>query len=118
MSATVELHVRPLDMSEPGSYKARSTLQRAVFAMQDAQAKDDTLGVLRAKLDLDELVVSRCYMADGSSVEEALAEISADDFDGLLAALLGGGAPSVPPEKSGSSTPGRTAKAARRGGRT
>lgn len=82
--------VTPIDMSAPGSYRARKELLKAYAALQDAQ-KDTDIGKMMQAFDaLEALIRDHAETDDGSTVAEALEMASAEDFDTLVGALLTG----------------------------
>ena len=81
------LIVKPIDLSAPGSYTARKQFLRLwgrFQKSQDDRAPDEMMALLD---EFDALVLSRLRTDDGSPVEDALDEISANQFDQLMAAL-------------------------------
>lgn len=97
-----KLIVTPIDYSAPGSYILRRRVLRAGKMINDAFAKDppDGMAAIDAAVQIDDIVLDRVRTGDGSPLEDALDEISADDFDALLGALL----TAVVPTKSASSS--------------
>ena len=82
--------VTPIDMSAPGSYRARKELLRAYAVLQDAQKTTDIAQMMTAFDALEKLVCAHAETDDGSTLAEALEQASADDFDRLIGALLVG----------------------------
>lgn len=82
--------VTPIDMSAPGSYRARKELLRAYAALQDAQKDTDINKMMVAFDALEALVCEHAETDDGSTIAQALEEASAEDFDTLVGALLTG----------------------------
>lgn len=78
--------VRPIDSSEPGSFRQRSRLFRAVAMLREAKEPAD---LAAAYVALEELALSRCETDDGSPVEDALDQLSADQFDHLMQSIAG-----------------------------
>jgi len=79
-----KLIVTPIDMGAPGSYRARKVLLDAVAAMSGSEAPE----IAKAYQSIEATLLSRVSTDNGTSVEEALDECSADDFDRLIAGLL------------------------------
>ncbi len=84
----IVLHVRPIDFGEAGSYMLRRRVLRASKAINEALEADDGMGAIDAAIQIEDVVLERCYTENGTPVEDVLAEISANDFDALLAALM------------------------------
>ena len=80
------LIVRPIDSSAPGSFRQRSKLMQSIAMMN---RNDDPSALAEAYLIVESLVLDRCETDDGTSVEEVLDQLSADDFDKLLESLAG-----------------------------
>jgi len=55
-----------------------------------------------AYVKVRDLILARAETDDGTPVEDALAQISASQFDALYGQLFGGGEETIPPVKSGS----------------
>jgi hypothetical protein len=85
-----KLIVTPIDMSAPGSYRARKELLKAYAALQDAQKTTDIGPMLEAFDRLEKLVCEHAETDDGCTIAEALEQASAEDFDTLVGALLVG----------------------------
>ena len=90
------LIVRPIDMSAPGSFRQRSKLMQAIAMMKDNK---DGSTVASAYMLIENLILSRIETEDGSPVEDALDQLSANEFDGLLQSIAGESA--VPTESAG-----------------
>ena len=103
------LIVKPIDLAAPGSYRERKRFMRVIAQLQDAQASRQSAEVLRLMQEVDEMLVPRLKTPDGSSVEEALDGLSANDFDRLLSAIAFensvGEASGVPSENGTEGTP-------------
>ena len=91
------LIITPIDMSKPGSFRQRSRLMRAVALMRD---RADGAVVAAAYMGIEDLVMERIETDDGTPVEDALDQLSADQFDELMKGMLGENA--VPTESAGS----------------
>ncbi len=84
------LIVTPIDMSAPGSYLQRKRLLQAAATLQDAQTSNRPSDMLRGYELIESLVCEHLETDDGTSIEDALAQCSANDFDALIAALVTG----------------------------
>jgi len=96
-----KLIVRPIDPRARGSYQVRAAVLTAINAAQEAGRRGDVSAAIQAQLALENMLIMRLSTDDGTPVEDALAELSADQFDDLFAALVGG--PSVGEVNAGSS---------------
>jgi hypothetical protein len=81
------LIVRPIVLSEPGSYRERRKFLRLVQRLTALKEQQDVKAILSLLDEADELLLPRLRTEDGSSVEDALDKLSANDFDGLLNAI-------------------------------
>lgn len=96
-----KLIVTPIDVSAPGSYKQRKKFLSLIRRF--SEAKDAApLEVLSLMAETDDLIRSHLATEDDSSVDEILDQLSAKEFDQLLAAIAFEGTDAVPPEKSSS----------------
>lgn len=85
--------VTPIDNSAPGSYRERRRLLKAfarVTSAADEMSKDDLLALVSAREELDAIILEHAETDDGSSLEDALDEISNDDFNALFSAIMSG----------------------------
>jgi hypothetical protein len=82
--------VTPIDMSAPGSYKARKQLLRTYAGLQEAQTSGDLRALAEALDAVEALVVAHAETDDGATVAAALEDASAEDFDALLIAIISG----------------------------
>jgi hypothetical protein len=80
------LIVTPIDMSEPGSFRQRSRLMRALAMMRD---NADTATAAAAYVAVEDIALQRLETDDGTPVEDALDLLSADQFDQLLQSIAG-----------------------------
>ena len=112
------LIVRPIDLSASGSYRERKQFLRLLIRLQDSQNDRDPVGTLKLMEEIDALLVGRLRTDDGSPVEDALDDLSANQFDQLLSSIAFensvGEASGVP---SGTGT-GGTPRKSRRGAST
>ena len=83
-----KLIVKPIDTAARGSYKQRKRLLRAAKKLAAGTEAGDGLMKFEAYEEIEALAIDRLQTDDGTSVEEALDDLSADDFDALLEALL------------------------------
>jgi hypothetical protein len=90
MSDVVRIVVTPLDKSAPGSMRLQQRLKRLLLRAQQSQAREDLVGLLEADSDLEDYVLSRMATTDGTDLEVALDEISADDWEQLVKAVITG----------------------------
>ena len=87
------LRVKPIDVSAPGSFRERLQVMKALAEIREADNYID------GQLALDELLASRLETTDGSDLETALAQLSAEDADAMVKELL---VTRVPQESAGS----------------
>jgi predicted xylose isomerase-like sugar epimerase len=84
-----QLVVTPIDMSAKGSHGQRKQLLRAIARIRTF-AKEQDFDALLEGLEMAEAILrERAETDDGTSVEDAFAQCSADDFDAMLSAVLG-----------------------------
>jgi len=83
-----KLIVRPIDPRARGSYQVRAAVLTAINAAQEAGRRGDVSAAIQAQLALENMLIMRLSTDDGTPVEDALAELSADQFDDLFAALM------------------------------
>lgn len=88
--------VKPINASEPGSFRQRSKLFHAIAMLKTAKEPAD---MAAAYVALEDLAVARCETDDGSDVGAALDLLSADQFDQLMQSLAGES--SVPTQSAG-----------------
>ena len=93
-----KLIVTPIDMSAAGSYVQRKRLVRTIARLQGAQEKQRAAEMVGAFDDLEALVTAHLETDDGTPVADALEQLSANDFDQMVGALVG--AETVPNPKS------------------
>jgi hypothetical protein len=82
--------VTPIDMSAPGSYKARKQLLQTYAALQEAQGSSDIRKLAEAFDAIEALILKHAETDDGTTIGEALEQASAVDFDALLGAIISG----------------------------
>jgi hypothetical protein len=78
------LVIERLNMAVKGSYRLRKQMLEAMAGIGSENVFDQARGMLVA----GELLRARLHTDDGSPVEEALDELSADGFDELLKELM------------------------------
>ena len=83
-----KLIVAPIDMAAAGSYAQRKRLVRAIAHLQDAQEKQRAVEMVGAFDDLEALVTAHLETDDGTPVADALEQLSANDFDQMVGALV------------------------------
>ena len=76
------LRVKPIDVSAPGSFRERLQVMKALAEIREADNYID------GQLALDELLASRLETTDGSDLEEALTQLSAEEADAMVKELL------------------------------
>lgn len=94
-----KLIVEALDLSAPGSYALRDTWLTAYIQMSEAKR---TAEFAAGYAKVRDLVIARATTDDGTPVADALAQISAEQFDALIGQVLSGGEETIPPVSSGS----------------
>lgn len=80
------LIVTPIDWSAPGSFRKRSKLMRAIAMLRGTPNIETSAA---AYVSVEDLVVERLETDDGTPVEDALDQLSADQFDELLQSIAG-----------------------------
>ena len=93
-----KLIVTPIDMAAPGSYAQRKRLVRTIARLQDAQENKRAREMVGAFDDLEALIIAHLETDDGTPVTDALEQLSANDFDQMVGALVT--AETVPNPKS------------------
>ncbi len=78
-----KLRVRPIDTEAPGSFRERMRVLKVLAAI-----RQDEMDFITGQLALDEILCDRLETTDGSDLDEALDELSADDASELLSGLL------------------------------
>ena len=81
--------VSAYDWSKPGSFRVRQRLMRAGARIAAAKQTEDPLEAFSAYEAVEDLILPRLRTDDGSSLDAALDELSADDFDALIKAAQG-----------------------------
>ena len=79
-----KLLVKPIDPAAKGSWRQRSKLLRAATKM----ASEDGAEQVQGYLELEDAAFDRLETDNGTPVSEALDQLSADQFDELVEALL------------------------------
>jgi len=93
------------DPAAPGSHAHRMRMLDLVDEYGTAQTANDVYGLARIARKINAVVLPRLHTDDGTPVEAALAEISADEYDLLVGGLFAQGAKDAVPLES---TPGST----------
>lgn len=97
------LILAPFDPAAPGSHAIRMRMLDLVDAYATAQEKSDVYALARVARQINAAVLPRLRTDDGTPVEAALADISADEYDLLVGGLFAQGAKDAVPLAS---TPG------------
>lgn len=93
-----KLIVAQFDADAPGSQRVRDIW---FAAMAEWQGAATIAAKAAAYIKVRDLVVERAETDDGTPVDEALAQISASQFDNLIMQVLSGGEETIPPASSG-----------------
>lgn len=104
------LIVTPIKLSDPGSYRDRKRFLRLLKRLRQLSTTNDADTAVQVLDEADELICRHLRTDDGSPVEDALDQLSANQFDQLLSALAfegGVGEASTAPSNDGA---GATAK--------
>ena len=94
----LELRVRPLDTAQPGSYQERKRILGLLKVMAqgaDAENTAQALAALEAFEQAEDILIRYLEIPEGMALADILDLLSADQFDELLGAILGGGKPSA-----------------------
>lgn len=80
------LIVKPIDLSAPGSYGERKRYLRLLKQLRSTEKRttDTTISTME---EMDRLITGRLRTDDGTPVEDALDQLSAQQFDALLSAI-------------------------------
>lgn len=100
-----KLILAPFDPAAPGSHAHRMRMLDLVDEYGTAQTDNDVYALARIARKINLVVVPRLRTDDGTPVEAALADISADQYDLLVGGLFAQGAKDAVPLAS---TPGLT----------
>lgn len=100
-----KLIVTSIDMSQPGSHWERLELMEIMEQVKKASPDDFISVTVQAYRQLEKLIRPRVHTDDDTPIEEAWRQISANDFDNLVGAILGR-EPTVPPANASSSSAG------------
>ena len=90
-----KLTVTPIDLDEPGSHDERLRMMEMYADYEEAREKGDLRASLRFYRRLETMLIYHLETDDGAEPAEALKDVSANQFDALVAALLR--ADAVPP---------------------
>lgn len=102
----INLYVKPLDMAAEGSFQQRSDMIDAFCALEEATESGKWRDWRAAQQKVLELVRPHLRVEGEGTVDEALAKLSANKFDELFRALIGGSGDAVPPVSDSNSTDG------------
>ena len=97
-SQDLEIRVRPLDTSEPGSYLKRKEIMSLMARMARGEAAEsaaEAADALEAFIEAEGLVAQFVDLPEGMAWPDVLALLSGDQFDGLLGDILGKAKPSA-----------------------
>jgi hypothetical protein len=100
-----KLIVTPIDLSAPGSFKARRdfmNLARQLEELKKSEQEGKWQAILATYDSLESFLLPRLRTDDDVSVEDVLSQISADEFDELIGKVSFGDE-AVPPESASSS---------------
>lgn len=85
-----KLKVRPIDASQPGSFRLQRTLIKASRRITSAKESGDGINTIAGLDDIYDLVVDRLYVDDDrTTVDDELNAISVEDFQQLIYHLTG-----------------------------
>ena len=100
-----KLILAPFDPAAPGSFRQRNELLEQLAALVEAQQEDNLPAAVRAQQHIKTALMPRLRTDDGTPVADALAEISANDYDALTQGLFAvAGADTVPLASTPTST--------------
>jgi hypothetical protein len=103
----IRLIVTPIDPDAPGSFALTRRMRRLMQQVQAADPQKDSQRLLELNDELEQFVIEGCHTSDGSPVEDALAQLSMNEFNRLIAGrITGGGVPLSETPSPSSSTPG------------
>ena len=109
------LIVKPIDFSEPGSFRAQQRLMRLARDLKSAQDQQDPFAVAEMMENIESLIIPRLRTDDGTSVDAVLDEISAEDFYALMSGIMGSVEPVPTANGAHSSVPLKAAAKPRTG---
>ena len=92
----IRLLVTPIDPDAPGSFALRRRMRRFITETQTLDPEKDIVRLLQVMDELEAFVLEGSTTSDGSPVEDAIAQLSETDFQRLVTARIGGGAPLSP----------------------
>jgi len=85
-----KITVTPIDPTARGSYRERREVLRAYANIRAAGKTGDIDALLAAYDALEVVVLKHAQTDDGTALAEAIEAASAEEFDALIAAVLGG----------------------------
>ena len=84
-----KLIITPIDMAARGSFAERKAMLRAAAGLEHTRGAGGIAQIAAAFDAIEELVRGHLETDDGTTVDEALAMCSADEFDALFSGLIG-----------------------------
>ncbi len=99
-----QLIVKPINLTEPGSYRARKQFLRVHRRLMELPDTTDAKTTFAVYEEIDNLLLSQLRTDDGTPVEDALDQLSAAQFDQLFQAIAfesGVGGQSAEPSGAG-----------------
>ncbi len=121
----MKLILSPFDPAAPGSHAQRMRMMELIDEFGDLKDAEDAKGIgtrlARLMVRVSKIIEPRLRTDDGSPVADALALLSADDYDVLMGGMLAeAGEDAVPLESTATSTASPVANPApgRRRGQT
>lgn len=90
---TIRLIVTPIDPDAPGSFALRRRMRRFIHETQTLDPEKDIVRILDIMDELESFVLDGCTTSDGSPVEDAIAQLSENEFQRLVTGRIGGGSP-------------------------
>ena len=98
----ITIQVNPIDLSAKGGFRQHQQVRGFILRATEAQNSGDAVQSLTADAEIEAWVLKRLSTSDGSPLEDALDEISYEEYLELFKAALGG--TSIDPLTSGSSS--------------
>ena len=81
-----QLIVKPIQLDKPGSYRERKRLIGLLKQLRDL-SKTRSADIFDILEEADRLIRDRLFTDDGTTVDDALDQLSALEFDALLSAI-------------------------------
>ena len=95
--------VHKIDPTAKGSFRDRQRLQNALVEQQEAAVLKDIARFVKAENELNALAVKHMTTDDNTPIEEAIDQLSEDEFDALVSEFIKR-KPTIPPENGGDSS--------------